>query len=119
MQLRNHLMGTDPSPNPAAPPLIYKNMLKPGTVSLIDLSDSGMSELTNIVIADLLRGVQDAQDEAYQQYEKAKKENANATAPTRTVIVIEEAHEFLSEERIEKTKPTTGLHFVDPWPRSR
>ena len=47
--------------NKAAPPLDYKTLLKPGTVSLLDLSDSGMSELTNIVIADLLRGVQDAQ----------------------------------------------------------
>ena len=56
------------------------------------------------MIADLLRGVQDAQDDAYQQYEKAKKEDSKAVLPTRTVIIIEEAHEFLSEERIEKTK---------------
>ena len=35
-------------------------MLKPGRVSVIDLSDSGASELNNIVIADLLRGVQNA-----------------------------------------------------------
>ena len=92
------------SPTKDAPPLIYKNMLKPGTVSLIDLSDSGMSELTNIVIADLLRGVQDDQDDAYQQFEKEKKKNAEAAPPTRTLIIIEEAHEFLSDERIEKTK---------------
>jgi len=92
------------SSNESAPPLIYKNLLKPGTVSLIDLSDSGMSELTNIVIADLLHGVQDAQDDAYQDYEKAKKTNPNVAPPTRTVIIIEEAHEFLSDERIEKTK---------------
>jgi hypothetical protein len=92
------------SPNEKAPPLIYKNLLKPGAVSVIDLSDSGMSELTNIVIADLLRGVQEAQDDAYQQYEEAKKKNASATAPTRTLLIIEEAHEFLSDERIEKTK---------------
>jgi hypothetical protein len=92
------------SPSKAAPPLNYKYLLKPGAVSLIDLSDSGMSELTNIVIADLLRGVQDAQDEAYQAYEKAKKNDPNAASPTRTLIVIEEAHEFLSAERIEKTK---------------
>jgi hypothetical protein len=88
----------------AAPPLSYKRLLKPGAVSVIDLSDTGMSELTNIVIADLLRGVQDAQDDAYQDYEKAKKTNAAAAPPTRAVIIIEEAHEFLSAERIEKTK---------------
>jgi hypothetical protein len=92
------------SPNKAALPLNYITLLKPGAVSLIDLSDSGLSELTNLVIADLLRGVQEAQDDAYQEYEKAKKTNPNTAPPTRTVIIIEEAHEFLSDERIEKTK---------------
>ena len=43
-----------------------------------------MSELTNIMIANLLRGVQDAQDDAYQEYEKAEKTNPNAPTPTRT-----------------------------------
>src|SRR6202023_417615 len=52
----------------------------------------------------LLRGVQEAQDHAYKEYEKAKKENREAVLATRTVIIIEEAHEFLSAERIEKTK---------------
>jgi DNA helicase HerA-like ATPase len=51
----------------------------------------------------MLRGVQEAQDAAYLEYEKTKKENPDAPPPTRTVI-IEEAHEFLSLERIEKTK---------------
>jgi DNA helicase HerA-like ATPase len=87
-----------------AVPLNYKDLLKPGSVSVIDLSDSGMSELTNIVISDMLRGVQEAQDATYLEYEKAKKENPQAPPPTRTVIIIEEAHEFLSLERIEKTK---------------
>ena len=98
---RLKVFDTDPK---VLKPLIYKNLLKPGAVSVIDLSDSGMSELTNIVIADMLRGVQESQDEAYQEYEKAKKANPDATPPTRTLIIIEEAHEFLSAERIEKTK---------------
>jgi len=85
-------------------PINYKSLLHPGSVSVIDLSDSGMSELNNIVIADLLRGVQDAQDESYQEFEQAKRENRPATPPTRTLIIIEEAHEFLSAERIEKMK---------------
>ncbi|HZZ81443.1 MAG TPA: ATP-binding protein [Gemmataceae bacterium] len=85
-----------------ARPLIYKNMLKPGTVSVIDLSDSGVSELNNIVIADLLHGVQDAQDAAYQRYDEARKKGHEGIAPSRTLIIIEEAHEFLSAERIEK-----------------
>lgn len=92
------------SASPSGAPLNYKNLLKPGSVSLIDLSDSGMSELTNIVISDILRGVQEAQDEAYQKYEKAKKENPQTPPPTRTVIIIEEAHEFLNSDRIEKMK---------------
>jgi DNA helicase HerA-like ATPase len=85
-------------------PLNYKELLKPGAVSVIDLSDTTVSELTNIVIADLLRGVHGAQDEAYSAYEKAKKENRDVPPPTRTIVFIEEAHEFLSAERVEKTK---------------
>lgn len=78
--------------------LDYKNLLKPGHVSIVDLSDSGMSELNNIVIADMLHGLQEEQDKAYVAHEKSK----GATALPRTLIVIEEAHEFLSAERIEK-----------------
>src|SRR5207253_9132607 len=48
----------------ASKPLNYRGLLKPGAVSVIDLSDATVSELTNIVIADLLRGVQGAQDHA-------------------------------------------------------
>jgi DNA helicase HerA-like ATPase len=81
-------------------PLSYKALLRPGQVSVIDLSDTGMSELSNIVIADLLHGVQEAQDAAYQAYEKAR--NPEAAPPPRVLIVIEEAHEFLSDERIKK-----------------
>jgi uncharacterized protein len=85
-----------------AKPLNYQEMLKPGAVSVIDLSDSEMSELNNIVIADLLRGLQDAQDDAYQRYEQDMKQKRPSTAPTRTLIIIEEAHEFLSAERMDK-----------------
>lgn len=82
-------------------PLRYSALLRPGNVAVIDLSDSGASELSNIVIADLLRGVQEAQDEAYQEYEQAKTQGATAP-PSRLLVIIEEAHEFLSAERIEK-----------------
>lgn len=92
------------SPEKLAKPLNYKSLLRPGKVSVIDLSDSGMSELNSIVIADLLRGVQEAQDEAYGEHERAKKEGRTATPLPRTLIIIEEAHEFLSEERIDKMK---------------
>jgi DNA helicase HerA-like ATPase len=85
-----------------ASPLNYRTLLTPGTVSVVDLSDSGMSELNNIVIADLLRGLQAVQDEVYEEYERVKKENRPTAQPARTLIVIEEAHEFLSAERMEK-----------------
>jgi hypothetical protein len=83
-------------------PLNYSQLLEPGAVSVLDLSDTGMSELNNLVIADLLRGVQDAQDDAYTAYEQAKAKDPDAAPPTRVLVVIEEAHEFLSAERIER-----------------
>jgi DNA helicase HerA-like ATPase len=82
------------------PPMTYANLLRPGRVSVVDLSDSGYTELNNLVIADILRGVQEAQEVAYENYEAQSKMSA-AAAP-RVLIVIEEAHEFLSEERIKK-----------------
>jgi DNA helicase HerA-like ATPase len=83
-------------------PLLYSELLKPGQVSIIDLSDSGMSELNNIVIADMLMGIQDEQDKNYERHEKSKRIGESAETPPRTLLVIEEAHEFLSEERIDK-----------------
>jgi DNA helicase HerA-like ATPase len=78
--------------------LSYKEMLRPGRVSVIDLSDAGLSELANIAVADVLRGVQEEQDRAYRDFEAGK-----ADSPPRVLLVIEEAHEFLSAERVERT----------------
>jgi hypothetical protein len=89
-------------PEGASRLLLYRDLLQPGALSVIDLSDSGASELNNIVIADLLRGVQDAQDEAWQAYEQAKARGEQVRPPARVLVVIEEAHEFLGAERIEK-----------------
>ena len=83
-------------------PLSYKELLQPGAVSVLDLSDTGMSELNNLVIADLLRGVQDAQDDAYTAYEQSKAKDPQTVPPTRVLVIIEEAHEFLTAERIER-----------------
>jgi len=76
-------------------PITYTDLLKPGRLSVLDLSDTGFSELNNLVIADLLRGLQTAQDERYAAFE------AGGPAPPRVLVVIEEAHEFLSDERID------------------
>lgn len=78
-------------------PMIYGELIKPGSLSIIDLSDTGFSELNNLVIADILRGIQDAQDAACEKAEQQK------VPPTPVLIVVEEAHEFLSEERISRT----------------
>jgi DNA helicase HerA-like ATPase len=83
-------------------PMKYAELIRPGHVSVVDLSDSGASELNNLVIADLLRGLQEVQDDAYQRYEQTRAKDPAAPPPTRVLIVIEEAHEFLSNERIDK-----------------
>ncbi len=83
--------------------LRHASLLKPGHLSVIDLSDSGMTELTNIVIADLLRGIQEAQENTYTEYEQQRGGGNEVAPPPRVLLIIEEAHEFLSAERIEKT----------------
>lgn len=79
-----------------AKPIVHPDLVRPGQLSVVDLSDTGFSELNNLVIADLLRGLQAAQDEKYEKFE------AGGPAPPRVLVVVEEAHEFLSDERIDK-----------------
>lgn len=74
----------------------FENLIKAGTVSIFDLSDSDSTLINNIVIANLLRGIQQVQEAAYDDAISKK------TNPTPVVIIIEEAHEFLSKERISK-----------------
>jgi DNA helicase HerA-like ATPase len=72
----------------------YASMLKPGRVSVIDLSDTDSPQLNNLVIADILRGLQESQEVKYQAATKGGED------PVPALIVIEEAHEFLSSTRI-------------------
>lgn len=76
-------------------PVDYSALLVPGRVTVIDLSDTGSPQLNNLVIADILRGVQEAQEERYQAAQK--KEDGRVTP---TLIIIEEAHEFLSSAKV-------------------
>ncbi|MCP3098443.1 ATP-binding protein [Myxococcus sp. K15C18031901] len=76
------------------PGVHYGSMLVPGRVSVIDLSDTDSPQLNNMVIADILRGLQNAQEARYQ------KANDQDQAVTPVLIIIEEAHEFLSANRI-------------------
>jgi uncharacterized protein len=79
---------------PRVPAPDYDSLLRPGTVSIFDLSDTDSPEVNNLVIADLLRGAQRRQDEHYTGA------MAGDGTLVKTLIVIEEAHEFLSEDRI-------------------
>lgn len=80
--------------NPKAPRLDHAGLLQAGGVSVIDLSDTDSPQVNNLVIADLLRGVQKRQEEHCVNAEAAKQR------PTPVVIIIEESHEFLSAHRI-------------------
>lgn len=76
--------------------LNYSQMLQPGVVSIIDLSDTDSPQVRNLVISEMLRGIQGQQEANYQAAV------ANGGNPTRTMVLIEEAHEFLSAGRIKK-----------------
>ncbi|MFQ5741808.1 MAG: ATP-binding protein, partial [Acidobacteriota bacterium] len=82
--------------SPEAPPLDYRRLLSPGRVSILDLGDTDSTYVNNLVIAELLRGVQHGQEE---RYRTAVREGRQ---PTPVLIFIEEAHEFLSAQKIKK-----------------
>ncbi|HZH78888.1 MAG TPA: ATP-binding protein, partial [Archangium sp.] len=81
-----------------APGVDYDSMLTPGRVSVIDLSDTDSPQLNNLVIADILRGLEERQEERCQQ---AQEQNRPVDP---ALIIIEEAHEFLSASRIAQMK---------------
>lgn len=88
--------------NPKAQPIPYADLLQPGGATVIDLSDTDSSIINNLVIANLLYGVQEAQEKAYSEA------SARGVAPTPVMIIIEEAHEFLSSERIAQMETLFG-----------
>lgn len=77
-------------------PLDYPALIQAGHVAVIDLSDTDSTVMNNLVIASLLRGVQKAQDEAVETARLQERK------PTPVMLIIEEAHEFLSAERIKE-----------------
>lgn len=81
---------------PKAPSLPFDAMIAPGAVSIIDLSDTDSTQVNNLAITELLRGILDHQDAAVT---RAAAELRDATP---VMIFIEEAHEFLSAKRIDK-----------------
>lgn len=74
--------------------LSYKDLLTSGHVSIIDMSDTDSPQINNLVIAQLLRGLQQQQEVNYGEATN------NGKPPTPAMIFIEEAHEFLSAQRI-------------------
>jgi hypothetical protein len=77
--------------------LNYQEMLAPGRVLIFDMQGLESPQHRNLAISDLLRGVVEAQEEIYAKAEPYNK--------PKTAIIIEEAHEFVSDERI-KQMPT-------------
>lgn len=78
------------------------SLMEPGRISLIDLSDMDAPYLRNLVIAQVLRMLQARQDEVYREREAAVRRGRQVGPPLRLNIFIEEAHEFLSAERIKQ-----------------
>ena len=84
------------SRKPGAQGIDYDNLVSPGVVSIIDLSDMEVPDLRNLVIADIIRGVEQAQEK---EFDAATRSGASLP---RTLVVIKEAHEFLSSERVRR-----------------
>jgi hypothetical protein len=82
--------------NPQAPPLDFKGLIRPGGVTVIDLSDTDSPQVNNLLIADLLRNIQRQQEENFREATEKEKR------PVPAVVIVEEAHEFLSDERIKQ-----------------
>lgn len=81
--------------NPRGEPIVPRELVRPSTVNVFDLSSMESPVQRNLVIAEVLRMVQEAQEESYKR---------NSKRPP-TLVIIEEAHEFISAERI-KQMPT-------------
>ncbi|MCD9186648.1 MAG: ATP-binding protein [Pyrinomonadaceae bacterium] len=80
--------------NDTAPAPDYDRMTKPGNVTIIDLSDTDSPQVNNLVISEILRGLLLKQNDNYD----ARLEGE--PIKNRVAVVIEEAHEFLSAERV-------------------
>lgn len=92
--------------------LRYDRMLQPGRVNIIDLSDLENTDVRNLAIAEILRGILVFQQRAYERAQEAGEK------PMSTNVIIEEAHEFLSAKRVAKM-PTLRDQLVKIAKRGR
>lgn len=74
--------------------LNYEKMLAPGNVLVIDMHGLDSPPHRNLAISELLRGIMEAQDELYR--------TTPADTKPKTVIIVEEAHEFVSGRRLQQ-----------------
>jgi hypothetical protein len=74
--------------------LNYAKMLSPGHVVVLDMHGLESPQHRNLAISEILRGVLEAQDALYRE--------APADNKPKTVIIVEEAHEFLSGRRLQQ-----------------
>jgi hypothetical protein len=79
--------------------LNYEKMLSPGHVVVVDMHGLESPHHRNLAISELLRGIMEAQDKLYAEAPPDKK--------PKTVIVVEEAHEFVSGRRLQQM-PSLG-----------
>ncbi|MCL6647681.1 MAG: hypothetical protein K6U89_05050 [Chloroflexi bacterium] len=77
--------------NGAGQPLNPRAFVVPGRVSVVERSGVEAPEQRNLAIAEVLRTVLTGQEEAGAA--------AQRNAPPRTLVIIEEGHEFISVER--------------------
>jgi DNA helicase HerA-like ATPase len=94
---RAKVFGDEPSQTIAA-----SDLVQPGKISIVDLSDMDTPYLRNLVIAQVLRLLQVRQEDEYREQEARARRRLPTTGPTRVNIFIEEAHEFLSAQRIKQ-----------------
>ncbi|RYE52085.1 MAG: ATP-binding protein, partial [Sphingobacteriales bacterium] len=80
-------------------PFNFEDLTTSGTVTIIDLSDTLGPMNNNLVIATLLKGLMEYQSEHYKRVQEGKEEQR------KVMLILEEAHEFLSSQRI-KQMPT-------------
>lgn len=84
--------------NPDAKPFDFEELTTPGRITILDLSDTKSTKIRNLVIAELLKGLMDVQDK-----HNGKKSSTESDI-RKVMVVIEEAHEFLSNQRIDKMR---------------
>ena len=77
--------------------LDYTRMVKPGRTLIFDMHGLDSPQHRNLAISDLLRGIIETQEQLYADAPPDKK--------PKTAIIIEEAHEFVSAQRV-KQMPT-------------